>query len=46
MYHDQEGGDEIQITAMEFDLLYANMVTLFDKIPKEVPSMLLTKVLA
>jgi hypothetical protein len=43
MYHDQEGGDEIQITAMEFDLLYANMVTLFDKIPKEVPSMLLTK---
>jgi hypothetical protein len=28
---------------VEFDLLYANMVTLFDKIPKEVPSMLLTK---
>ena len=46
LYHDQEGGDEIQITAVEFDLLYANMVTLFDKIPKEVPSMLLTKVLA
>ena len=32
MYHDQEGGDEIQITAVEFDLPCANTVTLFDKI--------------